>query len=157
MILESSVVGALGGAVARLAPEVIKALDRANERKHEIAMSEQQYKFAQLQGAQQLDQAKVQADSSAIINGIAAIKSAYENMKTGFKFADTVSALIRPWVTISIVAFWAATKIAAFVSLSHGGIDWATAVQATWGNNDWAMLSGVLNFWFLGRVFEKRS
>lgn len=156
-MIESAVLGGIGGALARLAPEVLKWLDRKNERAHELKMNQHQLDVMKLQGAQQKDLTLIQAESGQLIAGIEAIKSAYENMKTGFKFADTVSALIRPWVTISIVGFWAATKVAAFVSLSTGGIDWATAVQATWSDNDWAMLSGVLNFWFLGRVFDKRS
>lgn len=156
-MIESAVLGGIGGALARLAPEVLKWLDRKNERAHELKMNQHQLDVMKLQGAQQKDLTLIQAESGQLIAGIEAIKSAYENMKTGFKFADTVSALIRPWVTISIVGFWATTKVAAFVSLSTGGIDWATAVQATWSDNDWAMLSGVLNFWFLGRVFDKRS
>lgn len=156
-MIESAVLGGITGALARLAPEFLKWLDRKNERSHELKMNQHQLEVMKLQGAQQKDLAVIQAESGQFIAGIEAIKAAYENMKTGFKFADSVSALIRPWVTISIVGFWAATKIAAFVSFSNGGIDWATAVQATWNDNDWAMLSGVLNFWFLGRVFERRS
>lgn len=156
-MIESAVLGGIVGGIARLAPEVIKALDRANERKHELKMNEHQLEVVKVQGAQNKDLAQIQADSGQVIAGINAIKSAYENMKTGFKFADSVSALIRPWVTISVVGFWAATKVAAFTMLAHGGLDWATAVSATWGENDWALFAGVTNFWFLGRVFEKRN
>lgn len=156
-MIESAVLGGITGALARLAPEVIKALDRRNERKHELEMNKQQLEVLKVQGAQQKDITQIQANSQELISGINAIKTAYENTKTGFKFADSVSALIRPWVTISVVGFWAATKIAAFVMLAHGGLDWAAAVQATWGENDWAIFSGVTNFWFLGRVFERRS
>lgn len=156
-MIESAVLGGITGALARLAPEVIKALDRANERKHELKMNQHQLEVVKVQGAQQRDLAQIQAESGQLVAGIDAIKTAYQNMKTGFKFADTVSALIRPWVTISVVGFWAATKIAAFMLLSTGGLDWATAVQATWTDNDWAIFSGVTNFWFLGRVFERKA
>lgn len=156
-MIDAAILGSVTGALARLAPEVLKQLDRANERKHEIAMSEQQYKFTQLQGSQAKDQAQIQADSNSLVAGINAIKAAYENMKTGFKFADSMSALIRPWVTISVGGFWAATKIAAFVALAHGGIDWTTAMATSWTEADMAIFSGILNFWFLGRVFEKRA
>lgn len=155
-MIESALLGGIAGAVARLAPEVIKALDRANERKHELKMNQHNLEVLKVSGAQQKDLAQLQADSGAVVAGIDAIKSAYENMKTGFKFADSVSALIRPWVTITVVGFWATAKIAALIVLANGGIDWPTAIATTWGSEDWALFAGVTNFWFLGRVFEKR-
>lgn len=155
-MIESAVLGGITGALARLAPEVIKALDRANERKHELKMNQHNLEVMKIQGSQQKDLASIQADSSQLIAGIDAIKAAYQNMKTGFKFADSVSALIRPGVTVAVVGFWAATKVAAYMLLATGGLDWASALSATWTDNDWAMLSGVTNFWFMSRVFEKK-
>lgn len=156
-MIESAILGGITGALARLAPEVIKALDRANERKHELKMNQHQLEVSKLQGAQQKDLAQIQADSGQVVAGIEAIKAAYQNMKTGFKFADSVSALIRPWVTILFMMGWMAQKAALYTVLSAGGADWATAIQMAWGEPDWALLSGILNFWFLGRVFDKRS
>jgi hypothetical protein len=154
--MEALIGGALG-ALARLAPEVLKVLDRKNERKHELAMNEQQLKVIELQGHIKLDTEQAAADSAQVLEGIKAIQSAYENMKTGFKFADTVSALVRPWVTFMIVHVWLAVKVAAYTQLLHAGLTWDVAIQSIWGPDDTAMFSGVVNFWFLGRVFEKRG
>lgn len=156
-MIDATIIGGAIGALSRLAPEVLKQLDRANERKHELAMGEQQIKAAQASAQSQKEIAQVQADASAITAGLDAIKTAYQNMKTGFKFADVVSALIRPWVTVLVVSMWLTAKIAAYVVLAHGGMDWSQAIATGWGDSDWAMLSGILNFWFLGRVFEKRN
>jgi hypothetical protein len=150
-------IGGAIGAIARLAPEVIKLLDRKNERKHEIAVGNQQLEFIKAQGHMKLESDIVQAESSQIVAGLEAIKEGYRSQKTGFKFADTMSALVRPAVTYMIVVFWALVKIAAYTQLTGSGLPWDTAVQTLWGENDWAMFAGIINFWFLSRVFERRN
>lgn len=154
--MEALIGGAIG-ALARLAPEVLKVLDRKNERTHELAMNQHQLELVKIQGNLKLDTEQLAADSAQTIEGIKAIQSAYENMKTGFKFADTVSALVRPWVTFMIVHVWLAVKVAAYVQLTNTGLTWDVAIQSIWGPEDMGVFSGVLNFWFLGRVFDKRG
>ncbi len=36
-----------------------------------------------------------------------------------------------------------------------GGSDWGAAVLQAWTDADQALWAGVLNFWFLGRVFDR--
>lgn len=150
-------IGGAIGALARLAPEVLKVLDRKNERKHELAVGQQQLEVIKVQGHLKLDSDRVQADSAQLVSGLEAIKEAYRAQKTGFKFADTVSALVRPGVTYLVVGFWALVKFAAYAQLASSGLEWNVAVQTLWGENDWAMFAGIINFWFLGRVFEKNG
>lgn len=154
-MLDAILGGALGG-LARLAPEVLKFFDRKQERKHELALGTQQAELIKLQGDTKLRESQVTADSAQMVAGIAAVQAAYATQKTGFKFADTISALIRPWITTVIFHFWAAVKVAAFIQLSNHGISWDVALQAMWTPNDVTMLAGVTNFWFLSRVFEKK-
>lgn len=155
--ISSSVLGGVLGGVARLAPEVLKFFDRKNERKHELAVADQQMKLIELQGHMKLDSDRLQADSAQLVAGIQAVQTAYTSMKTGFKFADTLVASVRPVVTYLVVGFWALVKVAAYSQLSSQGIAWDVALPTIWGNDDWVMLAGVTNFWFLGRVFEKRG
>lgn len=152
-----AIIGGVLGGLARLAPEVLKALDRKNERAHELKMSQHQLEVIKVQGHQKLEGDQLAADSAQVIAGVNAIQTAYANMKTGFKWADTVSALVRPWVTFMIVHVWLAVKVAAYMTLVHQGISWNEAIQTLWTEDDVGMLAGVLNFWFLGRVFEKRG
>jgi hypothetical protein len=35
-----------------------------------------------------------------------------------------------------------------------GGADWGAAILHAWTDVDQALWAGVLNFWFLGRVFD---
>jgi hypothetical protein len=157
MAIESALLGGILGGVARMVPEVLKFWDRKSERKHEILLGDQQYKLIQLQGNTRLAETQMVADANQIVAGVDAIKTAYQTMKTGFKFADTVSSLIRPFITIVVFGGWVAVKVAAFMTLSHAGIDWNVAIQTLWGESDWVLLGGVTNFWFLSRVFEKNK
>jgi hypothetical protein len=36
-----------------------------------------------------------------------------------------------------------------------GGTDWSLAIMQAWTEADQALWAGVLNFWFLGRVFDR--
>lgn len=155
--ISSSVLGGVLGGVARLVPEFLKAWDRKNERKHELALGEQQMKLIELQGHIKLDSDRLQADSNQLVAAIGAVQEGYRTMKTGFKWADSIVATVRPAVTYLVVGFWAAVKVAAYTQLTTKGISWEVALPTIWGNDDWVMLAGVTNFWFLGRVFEKRA
>ncbi|WP_240125818.1 hypothetical protein [Thermomonas alba] len=44
---------------------------------------------------------------------------------------------------------------AAFVGAVDAGAEWIPAIQAAWTEADQALWAGVLNFWFLGRVFDR--
>lgn len=149
-----AIFGGLLGGIARLAPEVLGYFDKKNERKHELALGDQQYKLVQLQGDNKLRTDQIAADSAQMTEGLKAIQDAYASSKTGFKFADTINALMRPWITSVVVAGWITYKVGMFMQLFHG--DWAAAAIQSWTDNDWAMLGGVTNFWFLSRVFEKK-
>lgn len=148
--------GVLGG-IARLAPEVLGFFDKKNERAHELALGEQQFKLVQLQGNTQLQSQQAASASAEIIAGVQAIQQAYQTQKTGFQFADTVSAMVRPWITFVVFHTWLAVKIAAYVAMLDQGITWNVALTTMWTGDDVAMLAGVTNFWFLSRVFEKKA
>lgn len=150
-------IGGAVGALARLAPEVLKLLDRKNERKHELAVSAQQMELIKVQGHMKLDSDRVQADNAQLVAGLAAIQEGYKSQKTGFKFADTISALVRPTITYMVVGLWALVKVAAYSQLVGDGLEWETAARTMWNEDDAAVFFGILNFWFLSRVFEKRG
>jgi hypothetical protein len=152
-----AIIGGVLGGLARLAPEVLKALDRKNERAHELKMSQHQLEVIKIQGHQKIESDQLALDSAQVVAGVGAIQAAYQSMKTGFKLADTISALVRPWVTFMIVHVWLLVKLAAYITMIKSGISWDVAIQTLWTDDDKAMLAGVLNFWFLGRVFEKRG
>jgi hypothetical protein len=53
------------------------------------------------------------------------------------------------------MALYCAAKTATFVGALDAGAGWMPAIQAAWTEADQALWAGVLNFWFLGRVFDR--
>jgi hypothetical protein len=75
--------------------------------------------------------------------------------KSGVRWADALSSSVRPVITYWFMALYCAAKTAAFVAAIEGGADWGVAIVHAWTEADQALWAGVLNFWFIGRVFDR--
>ena len=155
-MIETLLGGLLGGAF-RLAPEVLKWLDRKGERGHELAMQDKALEFEKLRGATRM--AEITATTDAAWNGgaLEALREAVsaQGRNSRAKWADALSISVRPVITYWFMALYCAAKTAAFVGAIDAGVDWIPAIQAAWTDADQALWAGVLNFWFLGRVFDR--
>jgi hypothetical protein len=166
LILETVLGGALGG-LARLAPEVLRLLDRKNERKHELALLDKNTAAEQARAAAGIKEREQSADAAQVLAGLDALKSAIasQGQLTGVKWIDGINQTVRPFLTYGIVAPYAFGKSLVFAALCWAGfaklgLDATVvreAITATYTAADMAIVAGVLNFWFLGRVFDKRS
>lgn len=63
--------------------------------------------------------------------------------------------LIKLVLTYWFMALYCAAKTAAFVAVVTAGATWGTAILHAWTEADQALWAGMLNFWFLGRVFDR--
>ena len=155
-MIETLLGGLLGGAF-RLAPEILKGFDRQGERRHELAMQDKALAFEKLRGAQRMEEIGAQAE--VVWNGGAmeALRDAVRTQgeKTGVRWADALSSSVRPVITYWFMALYCTAKTAAFVAAIEGGADWGVAIVHAWTEADQALWAGVLNFWFLGRVFDR--
>lgn len=155
-MIETLLGGLLGGAF-RLAPEILKWLDRKGERAHELAMQDKALEFERLRGAQRMAEIGASAEAAWNSGAIEALRDAVaaQGRITGVKWADALSSSVRPVITYWFMALYCAAKTAAFVGAIQAGADWIAAIQAAWTEADQALWAGVLNFWFLGRVFDR--
>lgn len=155
-MLETLLGGLLGGAF-RIAPEVLKLIDRKNERAHELKMQEKALEFEKLRGAQRMAEIGASADAAWNIGAIEALRESIiaQGKQSGVKWVDALSSSVRPVITYWFMALYCAAKTAAFLGAIDSGADWIPAVQAAWTEADQALWAGVLNFWFLGRVFDR--
>ena len=155
-MIETLLGGMLGGAF-RLAPEVLKWLDRKGERGHELAMQDKALEFEKLRGAQRMAEISASADLAWNTGAIEALKESIgaQGRSSGVKWADALSTSVRPVITYWFMALYCAAKTAAFVAAMTAGVDWGTAIMHAWTEGDQALWAGVLNFWFLGRVFDR--
>jgi hypothetical protein len=146
----------LGGAF-RLAPEVLKWFDRQGERGHELAMQDKALEFEKLRGAQRMSEIGAASDGAWNTGVIETLRDAVRTQgeKTGVAWADALSSTVRPVITYWFMALYCAAKTAAFAAALSAGAGWDTAVLHAWTEADQALWAGVLNFWFLGRVFDK--
>jgi len=155
-MIETLLGGLLGGAF-RLAPEILKWLDRQGERGHELAMQDKALEFERLRGAQRMSEIGASADAAWNTGAIEALRDAVRTQgeKTGVWWADALSSSVRPIITYWLMALYCAAKSVAFVAALNAGAGWGAAVLAAWSEADQALWAGVLNFWFLGRVFDR--
>jgi hypothetical protein len=155
-MIETLLGGLLGG-VFRLAPEILKWMDRNGERGHELAMQDKVLEFEKLRGASRMAEIGASADAAWNTGAMDALKDAIRTQgeKTGVRWADALSASVRPVITYWFMALYCAAKTAAFVAAVTAGTGWGTAILHAWTEADQALWAGVLNFWFLGRVFDK--
>ena len=155
-MIETLLGGLLGGAF-RLAPEVLKWADRNGERAHELAMQDKALEFEKLRGAQRMSEIGAAADAAWNTGAIEALKEAVhaQGKRSGVRWADALSSSVRPVITYWFMALYCAAKTAAFAGAISGGSDWGIAVLHAWTEADQALWAGVLNFWFLGRVFDR--
>ena len=155
-MIETLLGGLLGGAF-RLAPEILKWLDRKGERGHELAMQDKALEFEKLRGAQKMAEIGAAADAAWNTGAIEAFKEAVaaQGRPSGVRWADALSVSVRPVITYWFMALYCAAKTAAFVGALTAGVGWSAAVLQAWTEADQALWAGVLNFWFLGRVFDR--
>lgn len=155
-MIETLLGGLLGGAF-RMAPEVLKWLDRKGERVHELAMQDKALEFEKVRGAQRMAEIGASAEAAWNTGAIEALRDAVRTQgeKTGVAWADALSSSVRPVVTYWFMALYCAAKTAAFAAAINGGALWSVAVVHAWTDADQALWAGVLNFWFLGRVFDR--
>ena len=155
-MIETLLGGLLGGAF-RLAPEILKWLDRKGERGHELAMQDKALEFEKLRGAQRMAEIGAAADAAWSTGAINALKEAVaaQGHRSGVRWADALSASVRPVITYWFMGLYCAAKTAAFAAAVSAGAGWGEAILHAWTEADQALWAGVLNCWFLGRVFDR--
>ena len=157
-MIETLLGGLLGGAF-RLTPEILKWVDRKGERQHELAIQDRTIQLETLRLKNEQATEQLTANRELQTEGFKAIQSAItsQGQQTQVRWADALSSSVRPVITYWFMALYCATKISLFTIALNNGTDLSTSISGTWTESDQALWAGVLNFWFLGRVFEKRS
>jgi hypothetical protein len=155
-MIEASLLGGLLGGATRLAPELFKFFDRKGERKHELLMFENQIKLDEARTANQISIIDQQAANEQFKVAVEALQESVKSQATqsGIKIIDGINALVRPTVTYIVFAMWVGVKL---ITLNHytSEMELFAAVKVWWTDADQAMMAAILNFWFLGRVFDK--
>lgn len=153
-MLESLFGGLLGG-LFRLAPEVLKLLDRKSERLHELALLNAEMEFAKVRGEimmRQTEAVMTVAELDAVGKGV---EEQGRTARAAGKVVAAISALVRPIVTYAFVTTYFLVKLAAYLLALEQGGDWRLVLLDLWNKDDMAILTLILTFWFVGRVWER--
>lgn len=154
-MIETLLGGLLGGAF-RLAPEFIKCLDRNSERTHELAMQDKALEFEKLRGASRMAELG-SVDSAWNTGALETLREsiAAQNQRSGIRWADALSISVRPVLTYWFMALYCTAKTVMFSAAFTAGAHWQSAAVLAWTEADQALWAAVLNFWFIGRVFDR--
>lgn len=156
-MIETLVGTVLGGAF-RMAPEILKWLDRKDERKHELSMFDKQLHAdaMKLQASQKL--AETQADERITLADVAAMVEATkaQAVLTGVKWVDAISSLMRPTITFWwVIVLYTAALVAQFWQFHTQGVATADVVLRLWGPDERAIVASIIAFWFVDRSIRK--
>jgi hypothetical protein len=160
-ILSGGLLGSIFGGLFRLAPEVLKWLDKKNERSHELLMFSRQCDLEAQRGSQKLAEIGAQRDAAIDVGAMAAFQAAItqqsEMVKAAGGWAASLSASVRPVITYWIILIWS------FIHVWFACNAWITGATAevvfkTMMTTDMsALVSGTINYWFMDRTLAKRG
>jgi hypothetical protein len=160
-ILGGGLLGSIFGGLFRLAPEVLKFLDRKNERLHELKMFEQQCQLEQMRGAQKLQEIGAQHGMAVDVGVLDAFKSALdqqtEMVKAAGGWVASLSASVRPIVTYWILFIWSFVHIWFAWNAWLQGMPPVEVFKTAMSPDFAALVAGTINFWFLDRALKARG
>lgn len=154
-IVGGGLLGSIFGGLFRLAPEVLKWLDRKDERKHELSMFTLQTDLEKVRGQYRMEEKYVEHSTEQLKAIQEAFKEQRQTAKEAGWFVSAISALVRPGITWALFGMYAGVKAAGLSIALASGAPWQDVVLKGWTADDFAMLNMVLTFWFVGRAIEK--
>lgn len=160
-ILSGGIFGSLLGGLFRMAPEVLKWLDKKNERTHELAMFQQQCQLETLRGQQKLAEIGAQREAAVdagVMNAFnSAIEQQTEMVKAAGGWVASLSASVRPIVTYWILFIWSFIHVWFAWNACVTGASPDIVFKMMMSGDMAALVSGTLNYWFLDRTLAKRG
>ena len=145
-----ALLGGLLGPLFRMIPELITFFDKKNERAHELSMQSANLEADKARYANSLAVANVAAESSRLSGAMTAYQEALKGQfqLTGVPFIDGLNMSVRPVVTYAFFALYALIK----ANLLYNGV----TIAGIWTDTDMGLFSGILSFYFMGRVFDRK-
>lgn len=154
-LLGGGLLGSIFGGLFRLAPEVLKFLDKKNERQHELQMFTLQTDLEKMRGQFKMEERYVDHSIAQMDAIKEAFKEQAETAKAAGWFVAAISALVRPGITWVAFGMYLTVKIVGLMMAFDASADWREVIVKSWDEDDFAMLNMMLTFWFIGRSIEK--
>jgi len=160
-LLSGGLLGSIFGGLFRLAPEVLKWLDKKNERAHELMMFSRQCELESQRGAQKLAEIGAVREAAVDVGAMAAFNSAInqqtEMVKAAGGWVASLSASVRPVVTYWVLFIWSFIHVWFAWNAWLGGATPVDVFKVMMSADMSALVAGTLNYWFLDRTLAKRG
>jgi hypothetical protein len=154
-LLSGGLLGSIFGGLFRLAPEVLKFLDKKNERQHELSMFQLQTDLEKMRGEFKMEEKYVDYSIQQMDTIKEAFKEQAQTAKEAGWFASFITAVTRPGLTWIAFGVYVAVKAAGLTIAFQTNANWAEVLTKSYDEDDFAMLNMMLTFWFVGRSIEK--
>jgi hypothetical protein len=154
-LLSGGLLGSIFGGIFRLAPEVLKFLDKKNERQHELSMFQLQTDLEKMRGEFKMEEKYVDYSIQQMDTIKEAFKEQAATAKEAGWFASFITAITRPGLTWIAFGVYVAVKAAGLTIAFQSNANWAEVLTKSYDEDDFAMLNMMLTFWFVGRSIEK--
>lgn len=160
-LLGGGVLGSLLGGLFRLAPELLKFLDKKNEREHELKMFDLQCQLEAQRGVQKLQEIGAQHGMAVDQGVLAALKGIVDQQTDMVKAAGgwvaKLSASVRPVVTYWVLGVWTFAHLWFACMGWINGMPPAEVFKQMMTADFAALVAGTINYWFLDRTLSKRG
>jgi hypothetical protein len=154
-LLSGGLLGSIFGGLFRLAPEILKFLDKKNERLHELNMFRLQTDLEKMRGEFRVEEKYVDYSVQQLDTIKAAFEEQSQTAQSAGWFVAGISALVRPGITWAIFFMYAAVKTATLVLAFQSNAPWHEVIIKCWDEDDFGLLMMIMSFYFVGRPIEK--
>lgn len=154
-LLSGGLLGSIFGGLFRLAPEVLKFLDKKNERQHELSMFQLQTDLEKMRGEFRMEEKYVDYSIQQMDTIKEAFKEQAQTAKEAGWLASFITAITRPGLTWIAFSVYVAVKAAGLTIAFQTNANWAEVLTKSYDEDDFAMLNMMISFWFVGRSIEK--
>lgn len=154
-----TLIGTLFGGLFRMAPEVLKWMDRKDERKHELSMFDKQLEADKLKAASAQQLAEIEANKGISVAEIQALMEGAkaQSAQTGIRWVDGLNSLVRPILTFYwCIALYTGALIAQYIALIGEGQTNTTAILSIFGPQEKAIVASMMSYWFLDRTLRRK-
>lgn len=162
-----ALLSALLGFFSSAAPDLLKLYRDQRDHAHELALLRLQMEHAQaLQHSAQAEQAQeraVKLEAIALETAQAeqlALNARLQEQMTGIEWVDALAGSVRPMLTYGFFLLYVGVKIAQFHLLVSPSLPWqapanlSAALVLLWGEEDVAIFSAIMAFWFGSRIMR---
>ena len=146
-----ALLGSALGFGTSIIPEILGYFKQKQANDQELAMLEAKAKYAEKLNELDLKKLDAQADISESAN----ICKHDQSLDSG-PFVNALRGSVRPVITYTFVlAFLVMKGVLIYALISNQNVDWTTAIRMAWGEEEAAIFSCIISFWFGTRSMSK--